>query len=260
MAEISVLMTDDVRVILHGAVDNDNPKSRALPLRQRPDGRLMGYVLNTGHTVSGVEEEIELEDDGTPRGQLILWEYTGGTQIRAAAEQTTGEMRVSLYGTDTGGAIRGIENETTGELRVVMTGADEANNIDRIRTDPNRIIWTRAYEEPYYYGSIAIPAAEGDLWNPGLADTYRFAVEFNVVNDAVGAIAATGVYVGREINSAGGLASPYYWLFDETIPYPGETGWCGPYIIHGDDAVRGVRAAAGPCSITFRVKRVDTGA
>lgn len=104
--------------------------------------------------------------------------------------------------------------------------------------------------------SVELPVAEGDLWDPGEADTVIYRVMFNVVNDDVGAAAIAGVYVGREIDSAGGLTVPYYWLYNETIPHPGQSGWRGPYYIHGDDAIRGVAAVANDASIHFDVKRV----
>jgi len=104
--------------------------------------------------------------------------------------------------------------------------------------------------------SVELPAAEGDLWDPVGADTDIYRVMFQVIaNDAAG-LAIAGVYVGREIDSAGGLAVPYYWMFNETIPFPSNSGWYGPYYIHGDDAIRGVAADANDASIHFDVRRV----
>jgi hypothetical protein len=108
--------------------------------------------------------------------------------------------------------------------------------------------------------SREIPAAEGDLWDPTLADDIRFMVEFNVVNNDAGGAAAEGIYIGRDIDSGGALAAPEYWMFDWTVPYPGDTGWWGPYYMHGDDAIRGVADVANDASIHFRVRRVDLGA
>lgn len=104
--------------------------------------------------------------------------------------------------------------------------------------------------------SLELPAAEGDLWDPGGLDTTIYRVMFILINNDAGGAAAAGTYVGREINSAGGLARPYYWLFDETVPYPGLTDWQGPYYIHGDDAVRGYTANANELSIHWDVRRV----
>jgi len=104
--------------------------------------------------------------------------------------------------------------------------------------------------------SQEVPVAEGDLWNPTGADTTIYEVYFNVINNDAGGAAIAGVYIGREINSAGGLAAPYYWMFNETIPHPGESAWRGPYTMHGDDAIRGVAAVANDASVHFRVRRL----
>lgn len=114
-------------------------------------------------------------------------------------------------------------------------------------------------EDAYVFVDVPsqeLPVAEADLWDPGAADTVIYEVYVNVINNDAGGAAIAGVYVGREINSAGGLAAPYYWLYNETVPHPGESGWRGPYFIHGDDAVRGVAAVANDASCHFRVRRI----
>lgn len=116
-------------------------------------------------------------------------------------------------------------------------------------------------EVPDAYVFVDVPsrelaAAEGDLWDPSEADTVIYRVMFILINNDAGGAAAAGTYVGREIDSAGGLARPYYWMFDETIPYPGLTAWQGPYFIHGDDAVRGYTTNANEVSIHFDVRRI----
>jgi hypothetical protein len=220
-----------------------------LPLRQLltdPQGNPVGAAAS-GAGVSSVNAEFLVDAAGTPatalaeadatlRGQVVLWDYTGAAQIRAAGEPTTGEARG------------------------ITCGKDEALNVDDFRTDPNRIQWVRPHEEYVSVASAEIPVAEGDLWAPGLADTIRYLVEFMVINNDAGGAAITGVYVGRDLNAGGGLAAPEYWMFDETINYPGNSGWRGPFYMHGDDAVRGVAAVANDASIIFRVRRVDTGA
>ena len=104
--------------------------------------------------------------------------------------------------------------------------------------------------------SRVLPAAEGDLWDPGGADTVIYRVMFNIVNNDAGGVAIAGVFIGREINSAGGLALPYFWMFDEIIPNPGESAWRGPFFIHGDDAIRGYAAVVNDASVHFDVRRI----
>jgi hypothetical protein len=258
--DMNVFLENEDLGLLRGTVSNEGKHQNKLVLRTQPDGTLRAHsplilVDQYGREIGGLAE-----DDGTMRSQTILWDYTGAAQIRAAGEPATGQAMVSLYGTNVTGNLQAIENEDTGELRVVQMGADEAANIDRFRTDPNRIQWTRPYEEYVTVPSAEIPVAEGDLWAPGAADAVRYLVEFMVVNNDAGAAAIAGVYVGRDLNAGGALAAPEYWMFDETIPYPGTSGWRGPFYMHGDDAVRGVAGVANDASIHFRVKRVDTGA
>lgn len=104
--------------------------------------------------------------------------------------------------------------------------------------------------------SLELPAAEADLWNPAQADAIIYQVMFTLVNNDAGFAPAAGTYVGREINSAGGLVRPYFWMFNETIPFPGNSGWYGPFYIHGDDAVRGYTTNVNEVSIHWDVRRV----
>lgn len=120
---------------------------------------------------------------------------------------------------------------------------------------PAGVEWPDAYvyvEVP----SVELPVAEGDLWNPGAADTVIYRVMFEVVNNDAGGAAIAGVYVGREIDSAGGLTAPYYWMFNETISHPGTSGMRGPFYIHGDDAIRGVAGVANDASVHFEVRQM----
>jgi len=159
-------------------------------------------------------------------------------------------------------AIRAFLREPTGQLGIVVYGYDEAFNADRLRTDPNRVLWVRQYEGYIQVDPVEIPAAEGILWNPGATAAELYAVWFNVVNNDAGAAAVT-VSVGVDLAAGGGLAAPEYWMFNEVIPYPGTSGWRGGrngYIIAGDDDVRGIASVANDASIHFQVKRVDIGA
>ncbi len=101
-----------------------------------------------------------------------------------------------------------------------------------------------------------IAGAEGDLWAPGGTSAEVYEVEFLVVNNDAGSAAVT-VSVGLDLAAGGSLAAPEYWVFNEVVPYPGTLGWRGPFIMRGDDAVRGVASVANDASIHFRIKRVD---
>lgn len=152
-------------------------------------------------------------------------------------------------------------DELSGFPVVIPMGVDEAGNYDNARTDPNRIIWVRQYEGYMQVDPVEIPVVEADVWNPGTAGAQIYLVEFLVVNNtAAPGAAVTGVYVGLDIGGVGALGAPDYWMFDETIPYPGSSGWRGPFVVNGNDDVRAVAFAANVCSINWRIRRVDLAA
>lgn len=198
------------------------------------------------------------ESDGTPRRYTLLVGEASGTETVIELE-ATGEQKIVNYGYN-GSALTKLLLETGGQLISVGYGKDEGNVLDAFRTDPNRVPLSRPHEEYVSVASAEIPVAQGDLWDPGLADTIRYLVQFMVINNDAGKAAVTGVYVGREIDSVGGLAAPNYWMYNETIPHPGHSTWSDPFLIHGDDAIRGVAAVANDASIHFKVRRIDLGA
>lgn len=132
--------------------------------------------------------------------------------------------------------------------------------LQQLRKTISAILWTRLYEEWISVPSAEVPVAEAVLWNPGGTTGEHYLVEFNVVNNDVGAAAIAGVYIGRDVGGGGALGRPEWWMFDETIPYPGNSGWRGPYFMNGDDDIRGVAGVANDASIHFRVRRVDIDA
>ncbi len=149
--------------------------------------------------------------------------------------------------------------ETDGTLEVANYGKDEASNLDALRTDPDRIQWTRPYDAYVQVDPVLIPSTEGVLWNPGSTAAQIYEVSFMAVNFDAGGAAVT-ISVGVDIAAGGSLATLEYWMFNEVLPYPGTTGWRGPFIIGGDDDVRGIASAANDAGIHFRIRRVDTGA
>jgi len=172
------------------------------------------------------------EADGTERSQLVLWD--GSTQRRWLSE-TDGTAKMSLY------------------------GKDEASNLDALRTDPNRILWNRPHEGWVEQVGVAIPSAEGIVYNPGTTAAQTYWVQYKVVNIDAGGAAVT-VSVGSDASAGGSLAGAEYDMFNEVIPYPGSSGWRDLGIIAGDDDIRAIASAADDAIIRFRIRRVDTGA
>ncbi len=145
------------------------------------------------------------------------------------------------------------------QLSVNMSGMDEANNEDAARTDPNRILWQREYGGHIPLDPVAVPNPEGVLYNPGVTASRLYEVYFEVVNIDVGGAAIAGVYVGVGLGGAA-IVAPNWWMYNETINPGVSSGRRGPYVLAGDDDIRGVAAVAGDASINFFIRRVDTGA
>jgi hypothetical protein len=106
------------------------------------------------------------------------------------------------------------------------------------------------YQKPAFkrpVEAIAIPAAEADVWTPGLLVTVYLDVEFELVN-VDGTNDATAVWLGIDYGNDGG-ASDEYFCTNITLT-AGEVGTrLGPYRIWGDDAVRAVCALANDAAL-----------
>jgi len=205
-----------------------------VPVLRSPLGlkEWFGNVRNWLTTSTGADIQQLGEADGTDRSQLILHD---GTVQRRWLSETDGKAQISLY------------------------GKDEASNLDALRTDPNRILWNRPFEGWVQQDGVAIPAAEGIVYNPGTTAAQAYWIQYKVVNIDAGAAAVT-VSVGVDVAAGGSLAGAEYDMFNEVIPYPGSSGWRDLGIIAGDDDIRAVASAADDAIIRFRIRRVDTGA
>lgn len=241
----------------YGTPDNNDKYQRKLIFRTQPDGTLRAWSPLVIVDQLGRERIGAGENDGSQRMQMVLWETTTPGQIRWRAEDT-GEAMVSNLGWDGAAPIR-LLTEADGTLRTSFVGTDEAGNEDSQRTDPNRIPWKRDYPAYVQVDPVVLANADGLLWNPGAAAAELYEVSFLLVNIA-GAITGA-IDVGVDIGAGGALGGAEFWVRQETLPNPGTSGWRGPFIIPGDDDVRGWCAGAGnQVCIHFRIRRVDVGA
>jgi hypothetical protein len=254
----------------------------ALPLSIKP---INGAFKLRAYNTSGVHVGVAAEDDGTLRHQLVAWETSApAAQIRVRAEtdgtlrmqligsddqgttqryidtEATGEIRNSMVGWGGAALVRQL-HETTGEQKVVMHGKDEAGNIDAFLTDENRVLWTRSYEDSVIAPPIQLPAADGILWNPGGTASELYEVDFIIINTS-GAVTGP-VSVGVDIGAGGSLSNVEYWMYQESLPWPGTSGWRGSarqgFLMRGADVIRGLNGAgANLASIHFRIRRIDT--
>lgn len=173
--------------------------------------------------------------------------------------EATGELKVVNYG-KAGSTVTAFATETTGEQKVVNYGKDEASNLDAFRTDPNRILWSRPYEQLVQLDNTAVPSSDGILLDGSvvLAATAVYEIEFEVMNvDGTNAV-SVDVYV--DIAAGGSASAPEYIMQDWTIPAGGSSGVIR-LTIASDDDIRGVAGAADDANIRWiKVKRVDNGA
>lgn len=218
------------------------------------DGTLRSWGIQVGQDADGNERVALVEADRTPRSQLVLWETGTPGPIRWRGEDAAGEATVSLYGTNVSGNIQAIENEDTGELRVVQLGSDDVGNLDRLRTDPNRIPWMREYKAYHQLDPLEIGdggVANNLLFNPGPDAFRQYEIDYMITNVNGAAVTVT---VGVDVGGTGVVTHP--WMDGEIVPYPGTSGWRSGGIINGDDDVRGVTSAVGAI-IHWRIRRID---
>lgn len=170
--------------------------------------------------------------------------------------ENDGTAKASLYG-KAAATLTAVKVETTGEQDIVLHGKDAGGNIDPVLTDTNKVPWTRQFKDYVNLVGVLVPSTEGVLLDgsASLVAAGVYLVEFNVVN--IDGSSAVSVSVGRDDAAGGSLVDAEYWMVSETIPAGGASGWRGPFVITGDDDVRGIAGAANDAAIHFRVRRVD---
>ena len=219
-------------------------------------GELFGQMRLKGFNSAGVSTKILIEDDGTPRSQLLLWNYAGAAQIRAAGEPTTGEAHQLLHGKASGGAVTEIKVEATGEQDIVLHGKDSGGTVDPLLTNINKalVIDTSGGSTPIQVDPQLVPAVEADLWDPGGDAGDIFDVEFLVVN--IDATDSVDVTIGQDIDGGDTALEEYEKVMDaEIVPAKASSGW-RMLRIGGNDHIRGVASAADDATIHLRPTRV----
>ena len=163
--------------------------------------------------------------------------------------------RIQGVGETSAGVQVGIEVESDGTPKAVGYGKDSSGNQDPLRTNDNQQLQVEVIEGSFVQvDPVLIPNAEGLLWNPNVAATIYYKVMFNIVNSTSSDV--TGVNVGQDIAAGGGLSAVEYWVQGLIVPGNGMSGWYGPYLITGDDRVRGVAGTNNVLSIHWLIKRV----
>lgn len=191
--------------------------------------RLFGDLVHKVFNSSGDPVKVLAETDGTIRAQLVGWD---GAQERVAVE-------------------------TSGKLPFTVYGKDASSNEDPLRTNANMQLQVEVINDTSVWVQIdpqLVAAAEADLWDPGGDAGDIYDVEFLVVN--VDGTNSVDVSVGQDVAGGGGLTAAEYFMYTETIPAKGSSGWRGPFRIGGDDHIRGVATAANDACIHIRAKLI----
>ena len=113
---------------------------------------------------------------------------------------------------------------------------------------------------PIEVASVELTASEAELWDPGTTSGDLYEVSYNIVHHIDGAGVNRNpckVTVGKGVGGAA-VAIPNWWTYAEGLGFPGETGWKGPFIMAGDDTVRGFSSTIKTALIHFRVYQVVT--
>ena len=117
---------------------------------------------------------------------------------------------------------------------------------------PAAINPTNTYRR-HHMDPILMAGADGILWDPGLNEYVAYEIEFLVVNVHTAAVV---VNIGVDLVSGGGLTAGEYWMYNENIPYPGNSGWRGPFTILGWDDIRGwCVTGANLATVHWRITR-----
>lgn len=192
-------------------------------------------------------------------GKVGIWGQDSNAIDTPVLLEDDGTLKTSLYATNAS-TLTAVKVESTGEQDMVLHGKDAGSNIDPLLTDTAKVLWVHPYQSEVNLVGVAVPSSEGVLLDGSAslvaAGVYR--VEFLVVN--IDGTNAVTVSVGRDDAAGGSLAGAEYWMVSEVVPAGGSSGWRGPFIMSGDDDVRGVAGAANDAVIHFRCVRVDIAA
>lgn len=174
--------------------------------------------------------------------------------------ETDGELKIINYGKDTSANLLPMRTEaTTGEQHYIVNGKDSGGAIDPFRTNANMQQQIEVVDgtssQKRVVDPIAVPAAEDDVWTPGLGSTIYLDVEFEFANvdGTNNAEVSLGIDVGND-----GAASNSYWLVDYDLVAKSLPIRLGPYRIGGDDAIRAVAEAANDVVLSVFIIREGT--
>lgn len=108
--------------------------------------------------------------------------------------------------------------------------------------------------QPIYQAPTLVPLSQGELWAPGTTSADLYEIRFTPVsNQSIDTTFTVGVEVG---GAGGALTSDEIWVENYAIWDRTSDGEFGPYIIRGNDAIRGACAVNNGMTIHWNVKKI----
>ena len=166
-----------------------------------------------------------------------------------------------LFGFNSSGVPKGVRVNASDQIQIAVNDDGGAITIDdggsSITVD-GTITTNIGTDQWVFLVGVAVPSSEGVLLDGSASldnsGSSIYEVAFNVVS--IDASNAVVVSIGRDDAAGGSLAGAEYWMFSETVPAGGSSGWRGPFLMSGDDDVRGVAGAANDAVIQWRVRKL----
>jgi len=162
-----------------------NPASKSLRLDE-----IFGQFRLKGFNALGFPVKLLVENDGSLREQLILWD---GTAQQRARSETNGSLIASLYG-KAAGTLTAVKVEATGEPDIIAHGKDSSSAIQAVRVDTSRVLQNRPYVPVLVLADGQLPAAKTTLYTVGTTRSVRVRL-FRVENTSAVTTETVIVYV-----------------------------------------------------------------
>lgn len=214
-------MSGEQGVLLYIALGGE--RGRPVIAAADGEGRLVIRDVQIVLDQNGDERIVASELDGTQRSQVVLWDYTGAQQIRAAGEPTTGEARISLYSTDPSGDIVGV------------------------RSDEQRLLRNRPYEPYRTLAPVNLGAAWATVYTCPANTIDRVCVRFGQTTAGT-----AGFTVALRVNGiVMGIGIPVY--IDAPPPV------FGPFTMGAAEIIEAYRVGGANGAVSFDIERYSTG-
>ena len=161
---------------------------------------------------------------------------------------------VGLRGVDSNAIDTDVLLEDTGELKTVLHGKDSAGNIDPLRTNDNQQLQIEVINSALTVDPVFLSNSEADFYDPATTSSDFYRVYVTAVNVAAAGTNPT-VIMGIDVGDAGSLADSEKFV-DGMALADFESVRFGPFIMGGDDVLRGNSGTASAVAIHLEVTKI----